>query len=102
MPYLVHGRWADSTQQKYEKAWEKWELWCALYPESPTLPANPFYVALYINDLVLGECKIGALEAAAAGIRYGHIVADLRNPMQDMFVKTVLDRIGIFCSYDLS
>ena len=91
LPTLIHSRWAESTKQKYENAWEKWESWCKRYPESVAIPGSPFFVALYINDLVLEDCKVGTLDAAAAGIRYGHVIAGLPNPMEHIFVKTALE-----------
>lgn len=48
-------------------------------------------MALYVNDLVLEDCKAGTLDAAACGIRYGHVIAGLSNPMENMFVKTALE-----------
>ena len=91
LPNIIHSRWANSTHTKYEPAWEKWQEWCKRFPESSPLPADPFYLALYINDLVLDDCKHGALVAAANGIRYGHVIADFSNPMEDIFVKTALE-----------
>ena len=66
---IMESRWAESTNRKYKHAWDKWEEWCKRHPESPSKPADPFYIAVYINDLVLEECKMGTLDAAAAGIR---------------------------------
>ena len=91
LPNILQARWADSTKTKYEKAWEKWVKWCQAYPESPKLPAQPFYIALYINDMVLENCKYGALEAAALGIRYGHVIAGFENPLDDLFIKAMLE-----------
>ena len=36
-------------------------------------------------------CKFGALEAAASGIRWGHVLTGLNNPMDDLFLKTVVE-----------
>ena len=88
---IVESRWADSTNSKYKQAWYKWQEWCTRHPESPSKPADPFYMAVYINDLVLRECKIGTLEAAVAGIRWGHIKDGLPNPGDNILVKTVLE-----------
>ena len=62
-----------------------------MYPESPKLPAGTFYIALYINDMVLENCKHGALEAAALGIRYGHVIAGFENPLEHPFIKATLE-----------
>ena len=91
LPALVCARWANSTTEKYSRAWVKWESWCSTHTESPARPASTFYIALYINDLVLGGCKYGALDAASSGIRWGHITTGLPNPMDDLFLSTVLE-----------
>ena len=91
LPKLLQHRWADSTNKKYEQAWNRWNTWCDEYPEVNPCPAESFYIALYLNDLVLEGCKIGALDAAAAGIRWGHILAGFGNPIDNIFVKTGLE-----------
>ena len=91
LPQLIRNRWAHTTIKKYEQGWKKWESWCGRYPESLPLPANPFYIALYLNDLVLDDCKKGTLDTAVSGIRYGHVNAGLENPMENSFVRAVLE-----------
>ena len=41
--------------------------------------------------MVMDRCKFGALDAAASGIRWGHLVVGLSNPMDNLFVQTVLE-----------
>ena len=62
-----------------------------MYPEVAPLPADPFYVALYLNDLVLDDCKKGTLDTAALGIRYGHVNAGLGSPLENNFVRAILE-----------
>ena len=88
---LIHARWATSTSKKYSAAWNKWEIWCDKHPESPKRPADRFYIALYINDLVIEGGTYGTLEAASAGIRWGHITTGSPNPMEDLFLKTIME-----------
>ena len=90
LPSLASARWAPSTSSKYLGGWERWESWCHKHPESPTRPALAFYICLYINDLVLSGCKYGALNTAAASIRWGHLLCGLDNPMENQFVAIVL------------
>ena len=91
LPALIHARWADSTTEKYARAWSKWEMWCRRYSESQCPPVTLFYIALYINDMVIDCCKFGALDAAASGIRWGHLTVGLSNPMDNILVKTILE-----------
>ena len=85
------ARWAASTNSKYERGWKKWCTWCEAHPESPVIPAAPFYICLYINDLVLDGCKYGALTAAETGIRWGHLTSGIANPMDNDFVQIILE-----------
>ena len=91
LPDLVHARWAVNTTSKYEQGWRRWSEWCQSHPESPPRPASPFYICLYINDLVLDNCKYGALTSASTGIRWGHLTCGMSNPMENDFVKVVLE-----------
>ena len=91
LPSLAAARWAPSTSTKYLGGWEKWESWCRMHPESPARPAVAFYICLYVNDLVLSKCKYGALNTAAASIRWGHLSWGLDNPMDNQFVAIVLE-----------
>ena len=90
LPKLLQSRWAATTNRKYNNAWGRWVHWCSLYSAS-SCPACPFYIALYLNDLVLEGCKISALSAAASGIRWGHVMSGQVNPMDNLFVKTALE-----------
>ena len=40
---------------------------------------------------MLDDCKVGSLDSAASGIRYGHVVAGFPNPMEHPFVKTAVE-----------
>ena len=60
-------------------------------PDSLPRPADPLYIVLYLNDLVLGNCKIGTLDAAISGIRWRHVSQGLENPTQDTLVSIVLE-----------
>ena len=91
LPSLVMARWAPATTVKYRRGWVKWENWCHLHPESPTRPAIPFYICLYINDMVLDRCTFGALTEAASGIRWGHLREGFDNPMDNEFVNIVIE-----------
>ena len=41
--------------------------------------------------MVLDDCKLGTLNSAASGIRYGHVIAGYSNPMENIFVKTAVE-----------
>ena len=70
LPFLIKSAWAETTDKKYREAWKKWVDWSNLYPEVQKCPADPFYLALYFNDLVIEEATLSAVKAANSGIRW--------------------------------
>ena len=48
LPHLIRSAWADTTNAKYSRAWEKWVTWCEKYAEVSHCPADPFQIALYL------------------------------------------------------
>ena len=91
LPMVIRSAWADSTNNRYNRGWNNWKVWCDKYPESPKCPADPFYVALFINDAVMDEVKAGFMETAYLGIRWGHRNAGLQSPTEHPFVKTAYE-----------
>ena len=88
---LANARWAPSTTDKYERGWAKWEAWCRRHPESVARPASSFYITLYANDLVLEGCRYGALDTAAAAIRWGHLKEGYPNPMENDYLSIIFE-----------
>ena len=91
LPTVIESAWADSTNQKYSRGWEQWISWCKRYPESKVRPADPFFVALFINDMVIDEAKKGRIETAYLGVRWGHIIVGMKSPTEHPFVKTAFE-----------
>ena len=88
VPLLINAAYADSTLAKYKPAWEKWLSWADQYPEVTSLPADPFFIACYFNDLVASGCKEGTITSAFNGIRWGHLVSgQSASPTDHPFVK---------------
>ena len=91
LPDLLLSAWADSTNGKYEAAWSKWANWCSSFQEIQVRPADPFHIALYFNDLTIDGAKLGAVTAAASGIRWGHMVAGFEDPMSHQLAKLAFE-----------
>ena len=86
LPYLVKNGVADSTYQKYSKAWEKWLEWS----EGKGIqgrPADPYFVAIYLNRLLFVNANRGSLTAAVYGIRWGHHIVGIETPTENPLVK---------------
>ena len=69
LPNLLESGYAKSTLRKYKPAWEKWVTWASQFEEISICPAEPLFIAIYINDLTNSFSKKSALTAAILGIR---------------------------------
>ena len=61
LPTVIQSAWADSTNKRYDRGWKQWMAWCKKYPEFTGCPAAPFYVVLFINDLVVTAATLGTI-----------------------------------------
>lgn len=91
LPALINSAFANSTSKKYKASWKKWVEWTQKYPEISFCPADPFYVALYFNDIASKDNKIGTVTAAYLGIRWGHYSCGVSSPTEDKFVKLAFE-----------
>lgn len=91
LPNLLSSAYADSTLSKYKSAWKKWISWSSQFNEVTSCPADPFFIAIYLNDIVSKGGKIGTLETAIQGIRWGHINSGFLTPTDLPFVKLALE-----------
>ena len=66
LPFLIQSSWAESTNNKYRRGWNNW---CEKYPEAGRCPADPFYIALFFNEIVISKQKLGYITTAHSGIR---------------------------------
>ena len=49
LPFIVQNARAEATVKKYKAGWQGRVEWCADKEEVKPRPANPFYVALFLN-----------------------------------------------------
>ena len=73
LPSRCLGAKADSTTERYSRAFDKFRLWAASYKEISVLPSNFLTVAIYLEFLLQSNFSYSALEAALYGI-HGHII----------------------------
>lgn len=88
IPELLDAAFAENTLRKYRSAWAKWVAWCGKYQEINYCPADPFFICIYFNDLILEKSSIGTITTAVCGIRWGHIKAGFDSPTDTQLVKT--------------
>ena len=90
LPFFLQSSWAESTSAKYRRGWGDWSTWCGTYSGAIMYTADPFYVALYFNDIAISARKLGYLQTAHSGIRWGHWNAGFASPTDHPFVKVAL------------
>ena len=99
MPKVIYAAKASSTNKKYESAWKKWTEWCQNKHEVVACPAEPFFVALYLNFIYRETGKVGPITAAYYGIRWGHHVNGLESPTENPFVNLAFEGTKRLCNH---
>ena len=90
LPLHYLGAKADSTTERYSRAFEKFRVLAASYKEISVLPTNFLHVATYLEFLLQSNLSYSALEAAVYGIRWAHDLFGLSNPCDSNLVKGTL------------
>ena len=91
LPLRCLGAKADSTTERYSRAFEKFRVWAASYKEISVLPTNFLHVVTYLDFLLQSNSSYSALEAAVYGIRWAHDLFGLSNPCNSNLVKGILE-----------
>ena len=91
LPLRCLGTRADSTVERYSRAFEKFRLWAAGYREISVITTSFLYVATYLEFLVQSNSPYSALEAAVYGIRWAYDLFGLFNPCDSNLVKGILE-----------
>ena len=89
LPLRCLGAKADSTTERYSRAFEKFRVWAASYKEISVLPTSFLHVATYLEFLLESNSSYSALEAAVYGIRWAHDLFGLSNPCDSNLVKGI-------------
>lgn len=97
LPFVIQSGRARSTVEKYETGWKNWLIWSEGKPEVCQCPADPFFVAIYLNHVLHANGTKGALISAMYGIRWAHHTAGFNSPTDDPFVKLVFDGCERIC-----
>ena len=97
LPFVIRSALAPSTTTKYERGWALWLDWPSTKPEVRTCPSDPFHVAIYLNHLLQTNGTKGTLITAAYGMNWAHHVGVFASPLEDPFVKLVLQGCERLC-----
>ena len=91
LPSRCLGAKADSTTERYSRAFDKFRLWAANYKETSVLPSNYLSVAIYLEFLLQSNSSYSALEAALYGIRWAHNLFGFSDPCDSNLVKGIFE-----------
>ena len=87
LPYIIRRGRAQSTTGKYEAGWKGWVEWAERKHGVKPRPAEPFYVAIYLNHLLFVNGNKGCLTKAFYGIRWAHHTVGLPSPTDNSLVQ---------------
>ena len=91
LPSRCLGAKADSTTERYSRAFDKFRLWAASYNEISVLPSNYLSVAIYSEFLLQSNSSYSALETALYGIHWAHNLYGFSDPCDSTLVKGILE-----------
>lgn len=91
LPSVVEAAFSNSTNTKYSRGWRNWLAWASKNQEVNPVPADPFYVALYLNSILQNNGTKGALTDSFYGIRWGHHISGLFSPTDHPFLQVVFE-----------
>ena len=97
LPFILENVRARSTTRKYRTGWLGWVNWRNTKGEVQTRPADPFYVALYLNHLFFLHGNKGCISTAFYGIRWAHHMVGLDSPTDNPLVKLVYEGCTRLC-----
>ena len=69
---------ANGTVLAYSRAFRKWKQFALDKLDGNAFPASPFYVALYLQHLILETHSPSAVDSAFYGLKWAHSVAGRR------------------------
>ena len=90
LPDVILNSRADSTSRQYSGAFIKWCSWAQNYGKSK-LPAEPFYVSLYIIHLSHTANTSAPVSKAVAAISWAHKLAGHSDPCLSLIVKNTVE-----------
>ena len=88
LPEVLSNSRADSTVTKYQGAWARWAEW-ADEQGVPSLPADPFHIALYLVKLLQDASSPAPIVAAVCSIKWQHDSHGWPNPCSNQVVANV-------------
>ena len=98
LPHVITSALAKSTVKKYEVGWSQWQKWAQSKPNVEEMPADPWYIAIFLNHILRTNGTKGALNTVVYGIRWAHHTAGYDSPLEHPFVAMALKGCQRLCA----
>ena len=92
LKHTVLNSRAESTTLGYHKSFQKWQNFAINILDVPTLPADPFHIALYLQHLAESS-SIAAVNSTFYAINWAHGLSGIASPTQSKFFIRVKEGI---------
>jgi len=100
LPHVIEAAFSNSTNKKYYRGWKNWLSWSSKKAKICPIPAEPFFVAIYLNFVLQNNNTRGALIDSFYGIRWGHHISGFSSPTSNPFVQVVFEGCKRLCMTD--
>ena len=98
---LIKSR-ESNTVKNYSSYFEKWRGWADQFPSVNVLPADEFYIALYILQLLQVGKTYPVIRMTFYAINYFHNIVGYRNPCPSSLVPNILEGIKRLTGYSVT
>lgn len=89
LPSLVLSSKSDNTVRKYKSGFNQWLKWCKSFQRISPLPADEFYLALFLTSLIQSECHFSKIEEIVYSLSWCHHIAGFEDPCQSFLIQSL-------------
>ena len=79
------------------RGWKSWVDWSSSKQGVIYCPADPFYIAIYLNHVLFISGAKGSILTSFYGIRWGHHVVGFNSPIDNPFVQLAFEGCQRLC-----
>ena len=97
MPFVIESGLAATTNKKYFRGRKNWVDWSNSKQGVIYCPADPFYVAIYLNHVIFISGPQGSIITAFYGIKWGHHVMGFNSPTDNSFLQLAFEGCQRLC-----
>ena len=97
MSFVIESGLAATTNKKYFRGRKNWVDWSNSKQGVIYCPADPFYVAMYLNHVLFISRTQGSIITAFYGIKWGHHVMGFNSPTDNSFLQLAFEECQRLC-----